>query len=133
MMVKTIKTFLILSFISISLLLPFSCLHAGREGAITISPSMINLEAGKGERIESSFDFINGTSTTQNISLNASPFLKEKDGTLIFYDDNKNPITSPVKDWISFEDFKAQILSGEKEKIGFNISVPTPSSFPIKI
>ena len=94
---------------------------------VGVSPPVINLSAGQGEKVSGSFHYLNNTDEDQRISLEAVSFVPSGglDSSPVFYDYSGQAISSPSKDWIKFEELQDSIvLSGGRKKINFSFNIP---------
>ncbi|MDD5732071.1 MAG: hypothetical protein PHU42_04235 [Patescibacteria group bacterium] len=95
-------------------------------GGPSVSPSVIKLSAKPGEKVKSSFTYINNGNSSKTISLVLRPFIPSdgETGSPVFIDKDNKAITSPLKDWIKLDKEEYTIDSGKSAIIGFAINVP---------
>lgn len=122
MQTKTkISFFAIFIFI---LLFSFAPQIALAENDVSVTPSVISVDLSPGITTTSSFTYSNNTARDREITIVAKAFRPQKDGSAEFYDENENPISSPITEWLVLNTDSETIPAYGKKTITFDITPP---------
>lgn len=99
---------------------------AGISNKITISPSIINLKGNRGETINSSFTYSNGTDKEQSLGFSTSAFNSSgvKGSEPIFYTKDGKKVVSVSTDWIKIDNDSLKVAAGQTKEVFFSVNIP---------